>query len=114
MKTNIFSDYLFWSYQKNVDLPADIVVRQVILYGEVSDMIKLSDEVDHAFIGQIANELSNISKFTLVGGTALSLQLCHRLSEDLAFIFDGESLNMTWIKSTVHGLLYFRNKKNKI
>ena len=58
MKTNIFSDHLFWSYQKNVDLPADIVVRQVILYGEVSDMIKLSEEVDHVYIGQIANELS--------------------------------------------------------
>ena len=58
MKTSLFSNHLFWSYQKNADLPVDIVVRQVILYGEVSDMIILSKEVDHKYIRQIANELT--------------------------------------------------------
>ena len=33
-----------------------------------------------------------MKKFTLVGGTALALQLGHRQSEDLDFIFDGEKL----------------------
>jgi predicted nucleotidyltransferase component of viral defense system len=45
-----------------------------------------------------------ISKFTLVGGTALSLQLNHRLSEDLDFILDEETLNLTSIKREIHGL----------
>jgi predicted nucleotidyltransferase component of viral defense system len=45
-----------------------------------------------------------ISKFTLVGGTALSLQLSHRLSEDLDFILDEETLNLTSIKRKIHVL----------
>jgi hypothetical protein len=42
-----------------------------------------------------------ISKYTLVGGTALSLQIGHRLSEDLDFIFDGEKLNINSIKRNI-------------
>lgn len=42
-----------------------------------------------------------ISKFTLVGGTALSVQIKHRLSEDLDFIFDGEKLNTNTIKRNI-------------
>jgi len=42
-----------------------------------------------------------IDKFTLVGGTALSLQIEHRLSEDLDFIFDGEHLDSSSIKKFV-------------
>jgi hypothetical protein len=41
---------------------------------------------------------SFIDNFTLVGGSALSIQIKHRLSEDLDFIFDGESLNINIIK----------------
>lgn len=39
--------------------------------------------------------------FTLVGGTALSLQIKHRLSEDLDFIYDGETLNLRKIKRNI-------------
>lgn len=39
--------------------------------------------------------------FTLVGGTALSLQIKHRLSEDLDFIYDGETLNLSKIKRSI-------------
>jgi predicted nucleotidyltransferase component of viral defense system len=42
-----------------------------------------------------------ISKYVLVGGTALSLQIRHRLSEDLDFIFDGEKLNANSIKRNI-------------
>lgn len=42
-----------------------------------------------------------ISKYTLVGGTALSVQIRHRLSEDLDFIFDGEKLNANSIKRNI-------------
>lgn len=34
-----------------------------------------------------------ISNYTLVGGTALSIQLKHRKSEDLDFIYDGEEID---------------------
>lgn len=39
-----------------------------------------------------------ISKFTLVGGSALALQIRHRLSEDLDFIYDGDILPVSSIK----------------
>lgn len=42
-----------------------------------------------------------ISNYTLVGGTALALQINHRLSEDLDFIFDGEKLNGNTIKRNI-------------
>jgi hypothetical protein len=38
-----------------------------------------------------------ISKYTLVGGTALSIQIRHRLSEDLVFVFDAEKLNTNFL-----------------
>jgi len=43
-----------------------------------------------------------ISKFVLVGGTALSIQIQHRFSEDLDFIFDGEELNVNLIKRNIN------------
>lgn len=45
-----------------------------------------------------------IKNYTLVGGTALSLQIKHRLSEDLDFIFDGEKINITTIKRNISKL----------
>ena len=45
-----------------------------------------------------------ISNFTLVGGTALAIQIKHRQSEDLDFVFDGEDLNINLIKRNIHKL----------
>ena len=42
-----------------------------------------------------------ISKYTLVGGTALALQIRHRLSEDLDFVFDAEKLNTNSLKRNI-------------
>jgi predicted nucleotidyltransferase component of viral defense system len=42
-----------------------------------------------------------ISDFVLVGGTALSMQIKHRYSEDLDFIFDDEELNVNSIKRNI-------------
>ncbi len=47
------------------------------------------------------SEASFINKYTLVGGTALSIQIKHRLSEDLDFIADGETINLTSIKRNI-------------
>lgn len=46
-------------------------------------------------------KLDFIRKFTLVGGTALSLQIEHRQSEDLDFIYDGEKIPATAIKREI-------------
>ena len=42
-----------------------------------------------------------IKNYTLIGGTALTLQIKHRISEDLDFIYDGESLNINKIKRNI-------------
>ncbi|MEO8208957.1 MAG: nucleotidyl transferase AbiEii/AbiGii toxin family protein [bacterium] len=42
-----------------------------------------------------------LKDYTLVGGTALAVQIQHRLSEDIDFIFDGEFLNSNSIKKFV-------------
>ena len=42
MKINNFSKYIFWSYKEDADLPDEIVIRQVLLYGEVKDMLLIS------------------------------------------------------------------------
>lgn len=42
-----------------------------------------------------------IDKFTLVGGTALSLQILHRLSEDLDFMLDGKFLDSNAVKKFI-------------
>ena len=42
-----------------------------------------------------------ISDYTMVGGTALSVQIRHRLSEDLDFIFDEEELDINSIKRKI-------------
>jgi predicted nucleotidyltransferase component of viral defense system len=42
-----------------------------------------------------------INKYSLVGGTALSLHLKHRLSEDLDFIYDEEKLAINEIKRNI-------------
>jgi len=42
-----------------------------------------------------------LNDYTLVGGTALSLQLMHRLSEDLDFIYDGDVLKTNLIKKFI-------------
>ncbi len=45
-----------------------------------------------------------INKFTLVGGTALSIQIKHRISQDLDFVYDGETINKINIKRNIKKL----------
>lgn len=45
--------------------------------------------------------LKFIGQYTLVGGTALALQIGHRQSEDLDFVFDGEKIPTTALKREI-------------
>lgn len=49
-------------------------------------------------------ESNFMKKYTLVGGTGLAIQIKHRESEDLDFVFDGELLNTNTIKRNIHAL----------
>jgi predicted nucleotidyltransferase component of viral defense system len=50
---------------------------------------------------EIFSQQKFIKNYALVGGTALSMQIEHRKSQDIDFIFDGEILNKTSIKRNV-------------
>lgn len=50
---------------------------------------------------QVFKDMPFISEFTLVGGSALSLQIQHRKSEDLDFIFDDEILPYKSLKRAI-------------
>lgn len=52
-----------------------------------------------------------IKEYILVSGTALSLQIEHRLSEDLDFIYNGEFINNKKLKRNIHNLF---NKNYRI
>ncbi len=49
-------------------------------------------------------ESNFIKNYTLIGGTALAIQIKHRFSEDLDFIFDGNTINITTIKRNISKL----------
>ena len=54
---------------------------------------------------RVFKELSHqqfISDFTFVGGTALSIQIRHRFSENLDFVFDNDELKINSIKSSIN------------
>ena len=71
----------------------------------------MADLLDMVFLPERTRKIyehlrtsSFISNFTLVGGTALAIQIKHRLSEDLDFVFDGEELNINQIKRNIQKL----------
>lgn len=63
------------------------------------DTAYLPENTHKVFTGLLHQKF--ISDYTLVGGTALSIQIRHRLSEDLDFVFDGEELDIHSIKRNI-------------
>lgn len=41
-----FSPHIFWSYNKSADIEPGIIIRQVIAYGEIQDMLLLVKRLD--------------------------------------------------------------------
>lgn len=58
MKITGFLSYPFWSYNKNADLPDEVVIRQIILYGEISDMILLAEKIDKLIIQKVLEQIT--------------------------------------------------------
>ncbi len=38
-----FSKHIFWSYKKDADLPDNIIIKQVIAFGEIPDLLLIKD-----------------------------------------------------------------------
>lgn len=57
MKITEFSKYIFWSYKENADLPDEVIIRNVCMLGEFSDLYKLIEFFPKE---SIKNELSKL------------------------------------------------------
>jgi hypothetical protein len=58
MKIEGFQKHIFWSYADHADLPETLIAKQVILFGEISDMILLSKRVDPGIIENVLQSLA--------------------------------------------------------
>jgi len=71
----------------------------------MEDSLDLNYMPDNTYrVFQKLKQQAFISNFVMVGGTALAIQIKHRLSEDLDFILDGEELNTNLIKRNISKL----------
>ncbi len=58
MKITGFPHHLFWSYTSQADLPEELVAEQVILYGDLDDLFRLSDIVSNDIIAAANQKIS--------------------------------------------------------
>lgn len=56
MQISEFSKHIFWSYNKEANLPDDLVIFQVANFGEIEDMQKLMEHFDKSLIREILSE----------------------------------------------------------
>lgn len=58
-----FSSHIFWSYNKSAELKPEIIIRQVISYGEVKDMILLVKKVGKERILEVIKNWKGREKY---------------------------------------------------
>ncbi len=58
-----FSPHIFWSYYRSKELKPEVVIRQVIAYGEVKDMILLVKKVGERKIHDEIRKWKDREKF---------------------------------------------------
>lgn len=63
MEIKDFSPHIFWSYDKGADLEPEVVIKQVITYGEVSDKVLLVKKVGKSQIVDVILAWKNSGKY---------------------------------------------------
>lgn len=63
MKIKDFSPHIFWSYDKQADLEPEVVIKQVITYGEVSDKVLLVKKIGKSQIIDVINGWKNHERY---------------------------------------------------
>jgi hypothetical protein len=58
MEITGFSEYLFWSYNKEADLPEEVIITQILLYGEIKDMLRLVKLISREKIEKVISSAS--------------------------------------------------------
>lgn len=56
MLTSQFSKHIFWSYKADADLPDEVIIRNVSMYGEFNDLLKLTEIYSKEIIVNILNQ----------------------------------------------------------
>jgi hypothetical protein len=57
MLINNFSRHIFWSYKENADLPDEVIIRNVSLYGEYHDLARLTELYTKEIIMDVLNSI---------------------------------------------------------
>ncbi len=63
MKTDPFSQYIFWSYHSSADLPIDVVAEQVLLYGDLDDLFILAEEVPQEILENVSRKIAESGRW---------------------------------------------------
>jgi len=63
MEIKGFSPHIFWSYDKESELKPEVVIRQVIVYGEVKDMVLLAKKVGREKIFDVIKKWKDRDKY---------------------------------------------------
>jgi hypothetical protein len=58
-----FSPHIFWSYNRSAELKPEVVIRQVIAYGEVKDMNLLVKKAGKGKIHDVIKTWKNREKY---------------------------------------------------
>ena len=58
MHTTNYPQYIFWSYSPEADLPEELVAEQVILYGDLEDIYRISKELPVALIKKTTDKIA--------------------------------------------------------
>ncbi len=59
MRIEPFSKHIFWSYKPDADLPENLVIQQVVAYGEFSDLRLISKLISAQRILQAIEQWKN-------------------------------------------------------
>lgn len=63
MNIKPFSKHIFWSYKPDADLPENLVIQQVIAYGEISDFRLISKLLPPQKINEAIEKWNNKDRY---------------------------------------------------
>lgn len=58
-----FSKHVFWNYSEGVNLDQDIVIENVILYGDLNDYKKLMKKVSKISLGKVLKDIEKSGRY---------------------------------------------------
>lgn len=63
MKISSFPKHIFWQYKPDADLPRRVVLENLLLYGELDDLLKVPQQFDVSEITSVYKKFENDKKW---------------------------------------------------